>query len=266
MNEIIQPIVLGLVQGIGEFLPISSTAHLILVPYFTGWSDPGLSFDVALHAGTLLAVLAYFWKDWLQIFISAWTNTRQNGWNGFKKELLFYLIIGTIPGAFLGFLFEKKAETILRSPLLIAGTLIIVGLILYLADKKSKGEKTTANITLQDSIIIGTAQAFAIIPGVSRSGSTITAGLFRNFKKIDAAKFSFLLSTPIIMGAAVLKLPHLLSNGLTIPLLIGILSSAVSGYLAIKYLLQFLAKYSYKVFFWYRLALGIIIIIFYFLK
>lgn len=263
---IIQSIVFGAVQGLGEFLPISSTAHLVLIPYFTGWSDPGLTFDIALHVGTLIAVLAFFWKDWLDIFSSALTNIKKRGVIAIKKELLYYLAIGTIPGVILGLLLEKKVETVLRSPLLIAFTLIFAGAFLFWADKKNKGQKELKDINLTDSVIIGICQAIAIIPGVSRSGITITAGLFRNLNRATAARFSFLLSTPIIMGSAILKLPELFATNISAPLIIGIITSAIFGYLSIKFLLKFLEKFGYGAFFWYRLGLGLLIISFYFLK
>lgn len=263
---IMQSIILGAIQGLGEFLPISSTAHLVLVPYFTGWTDPGLAFDISLHIGTLIAVLAFFWKDWLNIFSSAFYNFKKSGIKSFKKELLFYLIIGTLPGVLFGLLFEDKAETTFRSPVIIAFTLIFAGTLLYLADKKFKGGKELKDVTMSDSLLIGLSQALAIIPGVSRSGITITTGLFRNFNRANAARFSFLLSTPIIIGSALLKTPELINAGLNASLLSGILSSAIFGYLAIKYLLKFLEKYGYEVFFWYRLILGLIIIIFNFAK
>lgn len=266
MLHFLQPLVFGLVQGLGEFLPISSTAHLILLPYFTGWPDPGLSFDVALHLGTLIAVIAFFWKDWLDILFSGWNSFKKEGINGFKTQPLYYLIIATIPGVIFGLLLDKKAETVFRSPLLIAIALIVAGAILYWTDKKYQGSKNIGNISLRDSVIVGLSQALAVIPGFSRSGMTISAGLYRGLNKISAAKFSFLLSTPIIMGAAVLKLPHLIRDGLDSSTIIGILSSAIFGYLAIKYLLKFLEKYGYAIFFWYRLLLGIIVLLIYFYK
>jgi len=266
MISIFQALVLGIVQGIAEFLPISSTAHLILVPYFLGWPDPGLSFDVALHVGTLLAVLAFFWKDWLNIFGSTYKNLKTNGLKSWKNDLLFLLVIGTIPGAIFGVLLESKADTVFRSPVLIACTLILAGILLYWADKNFKGGKDLKELNLKDSIIIGLAQTVAIIPGVSRSGATITAGLTRKLNKISAARFSFLLSTPIIAGAALIKLPHLFKEGITAPILVGILASAISGFFAIKYLLKFLEKRGYAVFFWYRLLLGVAILLFVFLR
>lgn len=265
MHGIVHSLILGVVQGVAEFLPISSTAHLILIPYFAGWSDPGLAFDVALHLGTLIAVLAFFWRDWVKIFSAAKISLNKGLYN-FRKEVLFYLIIGTIPGALLGALFEKKVETIFRSPLLIAFALIFAGIVLYWADKRFKGRKNIADVNLKDSVLIGLAQAIAIVPGISRSGATISAGLWRGFDKISAARFSFLLSTPIIAGAALLKLPHLFKHGFNTFVVVGILSSAISGFFAIKYLLKYLEKHGYRIFFLYRLILGITVILFYFLK
>lgn len=271
MEEILQSIVLGIVQGLGEFLPISSTAHLILIPYFFGWPDPGLEFDVALHAGTLIAVLAYFWKDWIEIFKLTFarykiqdTMTRQNPnyqlpIANYNNNILWFIIIATIPGVLAGYFMEEKAETVFRNPIVIALTLAIFGLILYLIDKYIQHRKNIGEVSLKDSIIIGLSQAVAIIPGVSRSGATITAGLASRLDRVSAARFSFLLSTPIIFGAAIFKLPYLFQEGISIPIFIGIVVSAASGYLAIKYLLKFITKVGYGIFFWYRLILAVAI-------
>lgn len=257
---------MGAIQGLGEFLPISSTAHLILLPYFTGWPDPGLTFDVALHLGTLVAVVAYFWKDWLSIFSSAITSYKKNGTKSLKTELLYFLVVATIPGALFGLLFDKKAETIFRAPALIATTLIIGGIVLYAADRMMKGKKALADIGYKEGIIIGLSQALAIIPGFSRSGVTITSGLFSGLDKMTAARFSFLLSTPIIFGAVIVKLPSFFKEGINLPVVLGIFSSALFGYLAINYLLKFLEKFGYGIFFWYRLMLGAAVLATVFLK
>jgi undecaprenyl-diphosphatase len=265
-----QAIVLGILQGLGEFLPISSTAHLILAPYFFGWPDPGLSFDVALHVGTLIAVVAFFWHDWLDIFKSASNSVFHTNYKlkttNYKPNVLWLLVVASVPGAIFGFLFETQAEHAFRNPLLIAFTLSVVGLILYLADKYAAHKKDINNISIKDSIVIGLSQAIAIIPGVSRSGATMTAGLSLGLSREQAARFSFLLSTPIIFGAAILKVPHLFRAGITLPILFGIIASAISGYFAIKYMLRFIQKVGYKPFFWYRLALAIIIVIVYFVR
>jgi undecaprenyl-diphosphatase len=269
--DILQAIILGIVQGLGEFLPISSTAHLVLVPYFTGWQDPGLSFDVALHLGTLVAVVGYFWKDWVEILKASLFKNRTDGTNrmdenGYPKNLLWLLVIASVPGAVAGYFLEDMAATIFRNPLLIAGTLSIVGLVLYLVDRYALHKKEINNITIKDSVIIGLSQAVAIIPGVSRSGATMTAGLALGLSRETAARFSFLLSTPIIFGAAMVKIPDLLKEGINMPIVMGILTAAISGYLAIKYMLRFIQKVGYAPFFWYRLALAAMIVIVYFLQ
>lgn len=269
-GEITQSIILGLVQGIGEFLPISSTAHLVLAPFLFGWQDPGLYFDIALHFGTLIAVVSYFHRDWVMIFQATLRNLKnrkgksaadiQNG----NPDLLWLIIIATIPGALAGYFLERQVESVFRNPLLIALMLSFVGLILYLADKYLKKEKSINQLGLKDAIIIGLSQAAAIIPGVSRSGATITAGLLRGFDRVSAAKFSFLLSTPIIFGATISHAADIANGKIGLNIFIGVVVSALSGYLTIKYLFKFIERVSYKIFFWYRLALAVLIVIVYF--
>lgn len=266
-----QAIVLGIVQGLGEFLPISSTAHLVLVPYLTGWQDPGLSFDVALHVGTLVAVVGFFWKDWVEILKASLFKNRTNGTDrtdslGYSKNLLWLLVAASVPGAVIGYLLEDAAETSLRNPLIIAGTLSIVGLILYLVDRYTVHKKSIGQINYKDSLLIGLSQAVAVIPGVSRSGATMTTGLVLGLSREAAARFSFLLSTPIIFGAAIVKTPDLLKEGISMPVVMGILAAAISGYLAIKYMLRFIQKVGYAPFFWYRLILAFVIIVVYFAR
>jgi undecaprenyl-diphosphatase len=263
INQILQSIILGLAQGLGEFLPISSSAHLVIIPWLFNFSDPGLAFDVALHAGTLIAVLAYFWKDIIEIlglvFFKKYRVPNGEKIINYNPKTLWFLAIATIPGVIAGYFLEEKAETIFRHPLLVAGALITAGWILYLTDKYMKHRKDMTGINWKDSILIGLSQALAIIPGVSRSGATITAGLLMGLNRQSAARFSFLLSVPIIFGATFLKLPHLLKNGISLPVIVGITISAISGYLSIKYLIKFVEKTSYKIFFWYRLGLALII-------
>jgi undecaprenyl-diphosphatase len=254
-------IILGIAQGLGEFLPISSTAHLVLLPYFFNFSDHGLVFDVALHLGTLTAVLSFFWKDWMVILKLACGDNRPN--QNYNKNTLWFLILATLPGVFFGFFLEKKAETIFRHPLSVATALFGAGLILYLIDRRAKCRKNISQLSIKDVLVIGFSQAVAVIPGVSRSGATITAALMMGFDRAGAARFSFLLSTPIIFGAAVLKLPVFIQNGFNPLVLLGITMSAISGYLAIKYLLKLVEKVGYGIFFWYRLALAIIIVLVY---
>lgn len=257
--DILQSIILGIVQGLGEFLPISSTAHLILVPYFTGWQDPGLAFDVAMHAGTLLAVLIYFWHDWVEILkIGFWGKKYKS--EVYNKNILWLLAIGTIPGALIGFFAEDYVDTLLRSPYIIAFSLFFFGLVLYLVDKFASHERELDSISLTDVLIIGFAQAVAIVPGVSRSGATISAGLALGLSRVGAARFSFLLSTPIILGATLSQFPDFMKTGVDSSIIWGVIFSALSGYLAIKYLIKFVQNSSYKIFFWYRLILATVII------
>lgn len=271
-----QAIILGLIQGLGEFLPISSSGHLVLAPWLLGFSDPGLSFDVALHLGTLFAVILYFWKDWVELLI---TNCQLLIANFFSKSappatsrqlqqrnLFLLIIIATIPGALFGYFLENYAETAFRNPLLVAFTLSLAGLVLFLADKYARHEKDIAKTNKKDAFLIGLSQALAIIPGVSRAGTTITAGLLLGLTRKDAARFSFLASAPIILGAVVLKIPEFLASGITQIELVGILTAALSGYAAISWMIKFIEKVSYKVFFWYRLTLAVLILIFSFLK
>jgi len=273
--EALQAIILGLVQGLGEFLPISSTAHLILVPYFFGWPDPGLAFDVALHLGTLIAVVGFFWKDWITIFklalkskyqVSSIKNQESDEMQTYNSKILWLLILATIPGVLAGYFLETKVETVLRDPLIIAVTLFLLGLILYVADKYLQHQKNLSQVNWKGALIIGLSQAIAIIPGVSRSGATITAGLFLGLSRQSAARFSFLLSTPIILGATIFKMPELFQSGINWPIILGVLVSALAGYLAIKYLLLFIEKIGYGIFFWYRTLLALLIVGFYFFR
>jgi len=261
--DLLQAIVLGVIQGFGEFLPISSSAHLILAPWLFGWHDPGLAFDVALHFGTLVAIVAYFARDWVEILSAAFGTSRlamNRGNMRYSKSLLWLLIIGTIPGALAGYFLEHYAETIFRNPLLIAATLTFMGLLLFLADKWLCLRKDLQKISWRDAVIIGVAQAFAIIPGVSRSGSTITASLCLGLDRVSAARFSFLLSTPIIFGAVVLKTKAFFAEGVGLPEIAGVVAAAVSGYLAIAGLIKLVDRVSYKIFFWYRLAIALLVV------
>ncbi len=253
---VIHALILGIVQGLGEFLPISSSAHLVLVPWLFGWEDPGLTFDVALHMGTLLAVVLYFWKDWVKLFKAALKRGASD-----DKRIFWYLVVATIPGGLFGLALEKKAETVFRSPLLIGIMMIVMGTILYLADKKPE-IRTTNTMTLKEAIWIGLSQALAIIPGVSRSGSTMTTARFLTLTREDAARFSFLMSTPIILGAGVLKLRHLTMASINLPFSVGVISSFVVGILSISFLLRYLKTSNFGLFVGYRFVIGVIVIAF----
>ena len=273
---LIQAIILALVQALTEFLPVSSTAHLVLFPWLMHWPDPGEAFDVALHAGTLLAVVLYFFKDWLTLLVcglggkypasAAPEEVAQH------RRLFWYMVVGTIPGAIFGKLFDKQIEEHLRLPMIIGVSLIVVALVMWWADSKASLTRKIEQSNWGDALSIGTAQALALWPGVSRSGITITAGLFRNFTREAATRFSFLLSAPLIAGAVASKLPALIkmhkAGGLDLPpstLAISILVSGVGGYLVIAFFLRYLQTRTLKVFIVYRLVFGIIVLVLAFL-
>jgi len=251
-----QAVVLGIVQGIGEFLPISSSAHLVIVPWLMKWAYAGLTFDVALHVGTLIGVVSYFWRDWLVLLRNGFSRRPGN-----ERNLFWYLVLATIPGAVIGYVFEKQAETVFREPLLIGIMLIVMGIVLYAADRLNLASKGLNQLTLADALAIGISQALAIIPGVSRAGITMTCGRFLSLKRETAARFSFLLSTPIIFSAGILQLKKLQVADLNIPFITGVAVSALVGYLAIKFLLIYLTRHGFGLFVWYRLLLGILVII-----
>ncbi len=269
--ELYQSVVLGFIQGLGEFLPISSSAHLILVPEILNWKDPGQTFDVALHAGTLTAVCVYFRED-LSKLMRAFINSIKTRTfsSSFEARLCYYIILATIPGAVAGKAFEKLIETSVRdSHNLISFLLIFMGIILMVADKYGKKILCFENLTLKTSFLIGMAQALALVPGFSRSGTTITAALALGFKNEAAARFSFLLSIPIITGAGVLKGSHILKNGLdgasALNFGAGILTSAIVGYLAISFMLKFIKTNGFKLFAIYRFAFGAFVILYFLL-
>jgi undecaprenyl-diphosphatase len=281
---ILEAIVLGIIQGLTEFLPVSSTAHLALVPWLVtrlglaNWSDPGLTFDVALHAGTLFAILLYFWRTWIQILRAAFggkvvrfSETSDSARDLTPEEqtrerrLLWYMIAATIPAGIAGALLQKRIETTFRAPALVAFMLILVAVVMWLAERSSQFVKPLSDIDLTDAMTVGTLQAFAVIPGVSRSGITISGGLFRNFTRDAAARFSFLLSTPIIAGAALLKLHHVMKEGLPPGMMtgfvVGMVVSAVVGYATIAWFIRYLQVKTLKVFVIYRIVLGILILL-----
>lgn len=237
----------------GEFLPISSSAHLVLVPWFLNWEYHGLTFDIALHFGTLVAVIIYFWKDWLQLFSKGFTDVKST-----DGRLFWYLVFATIPGALIGYLLEKQAETVFRNPVLIAVMLIILGMVLYWADRNGLKKMQLKDITLKTSLLIGAFQSLAIIPGVSRSGITMTTALLLGFTREAAARFSFLLSAPIIFGAAVIKIPYIISNPevMDTAFITGMAVACVTGLASISFLLRYIQTKTFLFFAWYRFVLG----------
>ena len=258
--NVFHALVLGIVQGLAEFLPISSSAHLSLVPYVFGWDDPGLAFDVALHLGTLGAVLWYFRDEWIKLTKAAFDIIRTQRIVGDEQWRAVYIVIATIPGAIGGLLLEKYAESVFRAPALTATMLIVMGTLLWAADKYARQDRPLTGIRWTDALLIGIAQVFALIPGVSRSGSTMTAGRALGFDRTSAATFSFLMSMPITAAAAVLKVPQALREGITVPIVVGILASAISGWLAISVLLRYVSKNSFGIFAAYRWVLGLAVL------
>ena len=264
--SIIEVIVLGIVQGLTEFLPISSTAHLAVIPRLLGWPDPGLAYDIALHVGTLAAVVIYFFRDWIQIIANGFgigsggdPELRRN------PKLLWYLILGTVPAGIAGLALQKAADTTLRTLPIIGASAILVGIFMWWADRAALGQKSLANVSQGDALAVGLFQVLAIIPGVSRSGITISAGLLRNLGREAAARFSFLLSTPIILGAAATDAWHLLRGKEAIPpdmqtaFGLGILVSAITGGVTIAFFLKFLRTRSLAFFVGYRILFGIMV-------
>lgn len=261
--DIFQSIILGIIQGITEFFPISSTAHLALIPWLFSWKDPGLSYNVALHFGSLFAIVVYFRKTWHLIITEFLQGISRFSFAGLHYGRLgLFIIIATIPAVISGLLFEKYAAGILREPLVIAASLFIFGLLLLYSNKVSKEDKSIKDITITDSLIIGLAQAFAIIPGASRSGVTITGALLRNFKTDEAAKFSFILAAPLIIGATVYESRNIAIESLAqTPFLLGVIVSGIFAFLAIKYLLRLVRYRGYKHFVYYRILLAALIVL-----
>jgi undecaprenyl-diphosphatase len=262
---VVQAIVLGLVQGTTEFLPISSIAHLRVVPALLGWSDPGAAFSAVIQLGTLAAVLAYFGHD-------IWSMTRAvirglavgRPWAKQEARLAWFILLGTLPIAVCGVVFKRFIVGELRSLYVIAGSLIVLGILLWIAEKRAAFRREVADIGWVDSQVIGLAQALALIPGSSRSGTTITAAMFLGLTREAAARFSFLLGVPAIGAAGLFELRDVVNHGLggagLSSLLIGNLTSAISGYLAIDLLLRYLRTRTTHVFVWYRIGLGLLLL------
>ena len=279
--EFWQAILLGIVQGLTEFLPISSSGHLLIVPWLFGWEAPGLAFDAALHLGTLLAVLVFFRRDFFGLARAVPTALRHPRLalgsddladnNSRNARLLWLIAIGSVPAAIAGLALESRIDDAFhgedqsRAVALVALAMMALGLVLLLAERRARHERPLRRIRLADAIVVGCSQALALMPGVSRSGATITAGLFRGLLRADAARFSFLLGTPLILGAGLLGLKDLLDAGLGGEELViaatGVVASALSGFVAIWGLLRFLQRSSTVVFVVYRLVFGAAILL-----
>ena len=258
--SVLKAIILGIIQGVAEFLPISSSAHLILFPYLFGWEESGLAFDIALHFGTMMAVLAIFFKDWWNLFIGAIKDIKdkKKSTNG---RMFWYLIIATVPAALTGLLLDDIIENIIRNKIwIIALALAIMGVLIYIGDKWAskhyKKETKFEDINLKQALIVGIFQAFAVIPGFSRSGTTILAGRLQGISKEAITKFTFLLSVPVICGATILKIGDLT---FTKEVIVGIISSFAMGVISIKFLLSYIKKHDFSIFAFYRVIFALIV-------
>src|SRR3989440_385195 len=259
-----QAVVYGVVQGLAEFLPISSSAHLTLLPWAFGWEEPGLAFEVGRHGGTRAGVRAIFWKDGIRLF----NGGLMGRGSGSDRRLFWGLVISAIPAAIVGKLLDKWAESNLRAPLLIACTMAMLGLILWYADRVGRKSRDLREMTIPRALSIGVAQAAALVPGVSRSGATISVGLFQDFTREEIARFSFLMSTPIIFGAGLLKLPKMVHDmragegDLTwAALATGFIASAIVGAAVIRWMLDYLRRRTYAAFAWYRLVVAALVVV-----
>jgi undecaprenyl-diphosphatase len=268
--NIIEAIIFGTIQGAAEFLPISSSGHLALAHYFLGAQASDLAFDVALHLGTLLAILVYFRDDFWQMGKAVLGLHKQHEETRRLQKMAFFIAMATVPGALAGLLLEKPAETYFRHPAMVAAALAGAGLLLLLADRAGKRTRNFEKITLGNALLIGLSQACAIIPGVSRSGSTITCGLALGLTRQAAVRFSFLLSAPIIFGAGVHEIPEIIKNGLldgqAMIYLSGFLAAAISGYLFISFIMQYIRARSFAIFAYYRFLLAALVLIALFLE
>ena len=262
MTETIQAVILGIVQGLTEFLPVSSSAHLNVFPWVFGWDTISESFDVALHLGTLFAILIYFFKDWINLIVGGAKKVfkKEDSLNG---KIFWYLVIATIPAGIMSLVLDKISENIVGDNLnlemiLIAVALIVMGIVLYIVDKKSENKVKYEEITLKQSVLVAISQALAAaFPGVSRSGITMTIARLLKIDRESAATFSFLLATPIVAAAV---LVNITSFTLSIPFIAGVLASFVVGLFVIKFLMDYLKKGSFKIFAIYRIIIGIIIL------
>ncbi len=270
MDTQFQALVMGIVQGLTEFLPVSSSGHLIIVPYLFGWKDPfidSLAFSVMLHIGTLLALLIYFWADWLRLVPAGLGAFRDRSFRGDPdRRLAWLLVAATIPAAVVGFLFNDVIESNVREPGLVALTLVVGGGILWLADRRGGRAKGVADVSFPIATAIGVAQAVALVPGISRSGISISAARFAGLDREAAARFSFLMATPVTAGAALFELRKLVTGEVGVevsiePLIVGMVVAFISGMLAIGVLLRYVRTRTLNVFVWYRLVLAGVVLV-----
>lgn len=275
MDIVLQALIMGIIQGLTEFLPVSSSGHLLLVPYVFGWDDAfltSLAYSVMLHLGTLVALLVYFRDDWLRLIPAGLAAVRDRSFDGDPdRRLAWLLVAATIPAAVVGFLFSDVFEGGIREPAVVAVTLIVGGLILWLADGIGAESREVEDVTLPVATGIGLAQAVALIPGISRSGISISAGRLAGLGRPAAARFAFLMATPITVGAVVFEGRRLFTGEAgvqvdALPLVVGMLTSLIAGLAAIHFMLQYLRTRSLRIFVWYRFALAAIVIAVYLIR
>ena len=263
--ELIEAVFLGIVQGLTEFLPVSSSGHLLLGQYFLGLDQTrfGLSFDVALHLGTLVAVVVYFWRDLVRMALAFLRSLRRRDFSDPDQKLAYLVLASTLPAALIGYLLEDLFETAVRSPWVVVFNLVLVGVLFIVGEAVGRKSRQASKLTFLEAFGIGLAQAAALVPGVSRSGATITLGLFFGLRREEAARFSFLMSAPIIAGAGTLQLGEVVSKGMgaydTLLFGVGFVSSAVVGYLAIRFFLRFVVNHSLRAFAYYRFGVAALV-------
>jgi undecaprenyl-diphosphatase len=261
--ELLKALILGIVQGATEFLPISSSGHLVLIPAFLGWDQAPLVFDTTVHLATLLAVVAVFWRDLLNLLVAWWQGLRRGQpFQTVAARLAWYVILGTVPGILAGYFLKDTFESLFASPRAVCGFLLLTALLLLLAEVFGRRRRELTKLTWLDSLLIGIGQAAAIAPGLSRSGTTMSVGMFRGLTRDAAARFSFILSVPIILGAGLMQLITLAGNnsapvGAT-GLIVGSLAAGISGYAAIRLLLAYLRQHPFYPFVIYCVIIGVV--------
>ncbi len=270
MDLSIQALIMGLTQGLTEFIPVSSSGHLVLIPWLFGWKDPfidSVAFTVVLHMGTLLALLVYFWRDWLTLIPAGLATIRDRSFKGDpNRKMAFLILVATIPAILVGPLFDAKLEEMVRKPAEIAFTLCVGAAILWLADRWGARKREMDSLTFREALGIGVAQAIALVPGISRSGISISGGLFLGLTRESAARFSFLMATPVIAGAGLWTARKFFTheagpNPEMNVVLIGFIAATISGFLAIRFMLAFLRRQSVNAFVVYRVLAAIAVFI-----
>ena len=251
----LQAIILGLLQGLTEFLPVSSSGHLVLVPWLLGWSVPGVSFDVVVHLGTLLAIVAHLWDQVGQLIRGAWQLLTKGRITSPESRLAWLVVVSAVPGGLLGFFLEDLFAQIFHAPLAVAALLVVTGVLLVICDRLARVTRVMGDLRTSDALLIGLAQGAAIAPGISRSGATISAGLLRGLSREDAGRFAFLMALPIIAGATGFSLLKLATEGIdpggVALLVLGFCSALISGYVAIRFFLRYIREHSLRPFAYY---------------